>query len=137
MGQHLQFFPEDRRRHTRVPLDIPVSYRPNGDARRGRAFNLSAGGLGLRPEAAIGSNVAVVVEFCLPPRTETCWAAGRIRWQQGAEDHTCGIEFSAVPEETRRQVLIYIVKLLETAVGDAEAASPREDEEHGPGRISD
>lgn len=116
MGQRNPFPPgDDRRRYPRVPLDTSVGYRPNGDARPGRALNLSAGGLAFRPAEPLDPDTIVVVEFSLPPESDPIEVTGRVRWQQAAEEPACGIEFTDMTDEARQQILAYIERLLRAA----------------------
>ncbi len=116
MGQRTPPSPGDRRRGPRVPLDTTVNYRPNGDARPGRALNVSASGLAFCPDEALEPGTLVVVEFRLPPDAEPIEASGRVRWQEADPGPACSLEFTDLSDEARQQILAYIEHVLRAAV---------------------
>lgn len=116
----------ERRRSPRIHLDTTVNYRPNGDARRGHALNVGAGGLGFQPEEAVDPETVLLVEFVVPPEEDPIQATARVRWNEGGDDPACGVEFTEITDEARAQILNYIERILEEAVRVADVTRRRE-----------
>jgi hypothetical protein len=113
----LDSWPE-RRRHNRVPVDLPVrlsTIDPEMDARTGRPYfrasremcaNLSPGGLFIKTRDPISPGRRVLIELHFPDGSPL-EAVGRIAWSKrvlapvgsGSEDDGVGIEILGAPPD--------------------------------------
>jgi uncharacterized protein (TIGR02266 family) len=116
-SQPVEPWAERRRRHPRVPVELPVrlsTIDPQIDPRTGRPYfrasreicaNLSRGGLFIRTRDPISPGRRVLIELHLPDG-QPVEAVGRIAWSKrvlapagGAEDDGVGIEILGAPGE--------------------------------------
>lgn len=115
----------ERRRETRMPLQIFLNEYVDDRPQRCMSLNLSPNGLYLnrlslakerrptrlrypQPDKLVG------LEFELPDTSEVIWAAGRVRY--GAQDayfHGTGVTFDSMAEFHRRIVRDYVLEFRE------------------------
>jgi uncharacterized protein (TIGR02266 family) len=117
----------ERRRHRRVPVELPVrlsTIDPELDPRTGRPYfrasremcaNLSRGGLFVRTRDPISPGRRVLIELHFPDG-RPLEAVGRIAWSKrvlaptgGAEDDGVGVEILGAPPEQLEALETFLV----------------------------
>ncbi|MGA7077172.1 MAG: response regulator [Terriglobales bacterium] len=91
---------ENRRRHTRVPIQTEVTCRAGSRTMRGLTWNLSQGGMqvevdGLRPQDTVR------VSFQLPASGKSLEAEGKVVW---AKENRQGIQFTNVSSQDEQLI---------------------------------
>jgi CheY-like chemotaxis protein len=97
---------ENRRRHTRVPLQTPVICDAGSRNMQGVSWNLSSGGI----QVEIGNlrpGDAVKLSWRLPRSGIAIEAAGVVIWEKGQRQ---GIQFTKMSTQTRETLQQYIAE---------------------------
>jgi len=106
---------------TRVPVDFDVRCgKTNGTLLRGRALNLSTGGIFIITAEPLILVERLSVEFLLPGSSNPIQLEGESVWSRSCSDgmggdnppHVAGIKFINVPERYRHILQDYILGML-------------------------
>ena len=106
---------------TRVPVDFNVRCgQANGTILKGRALNLSTGGLFIITSESLVVGERLMVEFLLPGSLTPINIIGESVWSRSSSDgrgedkppHVAGIKFIDVPERYRHILQDYILEML-------------------------
>ena len=93
---------EDRRRHDRVPLKIPVDYTSVDAFFTEFSANINEGGMFVEMEEPPELGTVVQLQFKLPGGENDVQVEGRIAWTSDGKDENAagvGIEFQNLPPE--------------------------------------
>ena len=93
---------EDRRRHERVSLKIPVDYTSVDAFFTEFSANINQGGMFIEMEDPPGLGTQVQLQFALPGGEQPVQVEGRIAWTSDGKDDSpagVGIEFQNLPAE--------------------------------------
>lgn len=91
----------ERRRHSRVALEAPVSFVAAGDPAvfRGTARDISLGGIFFQARHVLPLGTELVVTILLPDQVEEISLPGVVRWQR---PDGMGVEFALLGERETR-----------------------------------
>lgn len=97
---------EDNRGHERVPVQLLVDYRSEGNYLFDFCRDLGAGGVFIETKKPLSHGSVVELTFTLPDSKQTLEAKGRVIWVQGAvpEKHLpagMGVQFEEFTAEQR------------------------------------
>ena len=97
----------DRRRHERVPLKIPVDYSSVDAFFTEFSANINEGGMFVALDDAPDLGTLVQLQFALPGRAEPVHVEGRIAWKSDGKDGSpagVGIEFQNISTDVRETI---------------------------------
>ena len=98
------------RKEARLPVSFGVSASSNGGGTsNARALNLSASGMLLETESALGMQEEIQLQFQLPPAPDPVRVAGQV--VRLAAPSQFGVEFRVVGPEESRRILRYLATL--------------------------
>jgi uncharacterized protein (TIGR02266 family) len=98
---------ENRRRYTRVPLQIEVTCRQESRTLRGRTWNLSQGGMQV-DAGSLTPGETVRVSFRLPNSAGTIETQGTVVW---AKEDRQGIQFANLGSQHQEEVREFIAQV--------------------------
>ena len=93
---------QERRRHGRVPLKIPVDYTSVDAFFTEFSANINAGGMFVEMEEPPELGTVVQLQFSLPGDEQDVQVEGRIAWTSDGKDESAagvGIEFQNLPAD--------------------------------------
>ncbi|MGB9600666.1 MAG: PilZ domain-containing protein [Myxococcota bacterium] len=100
---------EEKRAHTRVPIDIWVEESRDGELYYQRTANISEGGLFFERTVPHPKGTIVNLKFTLPNQTEPIKVKGEIvNLPNDAEGLGMGIKFLDLTDEQKKAILNYI-----------------------------
>lgn len=100
---------EEKRAHTRVPIDIWVEESKDGELYYQRTANISEGGLFFERTVPHPKGTIVNLKFTLPNQTEPIMVKGEIvNLPNDAEGLGMGIKFLDLTETQKKAILDYI-----------------------------
>ncbi len=105
---------EERRRHERVALKIPVDYTSVDAFFTEFSSNVNEGGMFVEMENAPELGTQVQLQFDLPGHNESIQVEGRIAWMSDGKDGSppgVGIEFQNLPSDVRETINRVVRKL--------------------------
>ena len=97
---------EEKRKHKRVPLHVPIECRAGQTTREARAENVSISGLLIRTEAPFAEDEEIAIRFSLPASTEAIHCRARVA--HIVPDAFMGVEFIALPQDSLDRIEKYI-----------------------------
>ena len=97
---------EDNRGHQRVPVQLLVDYRSEGNYLFDFCRDLGTGGVFIETDNSLSHGSVVELTFTLPDSKETLEARGRVMWVQGAVPEKnlvagMGVQFEEFTAEQR------------------------------------
>jgi ActR/RegA family two-component response regulator len=109
----------ERRRYFRCPLEIPAEIRgPDLQIVRGKALNISEGGIAIATSVSLKTGVQVQVIFTLPDRESQFAVASTICWcSQGC----FGLQFTSLPPHLASELQEWLARRLEESLPDSVA----------------
>ena len=102
-------FPENRRRHTRVPLNTEVSCTRGDQTMRGVTWNISQGGIQLEIKG-LKQGDTITMSFVLPHPKKLIKAEGVVAWER---EERQGLYFTSMGLTEQALVRDYITKTAE------------------------
>ena len=105
---------DERRRHERVALKIPVDYTSVDAFFTEFSSNVNEGGMFVEMEDAPDLGTQVQLEFDLPGHNEPIQVEGRVAWTSDGKDGSppgVGIEFQNLPPDARETINSIVRKL--------------------------
>ncbi|MFQ5791782.1 MAG: response regulator, partial [Acidobacteriota bacterium] len=112
----------ERRREKRVSVSLDVLCSWNGERVRGKALNLSNGGVFLRPEKAPPQGVAITVALQLPGRAQRIELVGTVA--RVVERTGVGVKFTKCPPADRKLLAEFIDNMVETLPPERVVSQP-------------
>lgn len=99
----------ERRKHWRVPYELPVTYSlPSFPrSRKSKTINVSSGGVMFLVDHPITTDSAIDIRLSLPHKAVK--ATGKVKWAKKIDDfHHLGIQFSQIRSDDRKRLADYI-----------------------------
>jgi len=97
---------ENRRRHTRVPLQTPITCITGSGTMQGTVWNLSMGGMQIEA-GEVQPGTSIQLFFQLPRSTASVEAVGMVVW---AKEHRQGIQFTKNSAQTAQAIQEFITE---------------------------
>ena len=107
MASSRQSGSDDRRRHDRVPLKIPVDYTSVDAFFTEFSANINEGGMFVEMDDPPELGTLVQLQFDLPGRLGAVQVEGRIAWMSDGKDDSpagVGVEFQNLPSNVRETI---------------------------------
>lgn len=101
----------EKRKHPRLPVNLPATYRSTGLVQDVRVSNLSKTGLSIACEETEPLGTEAEVLLSLPAEQEPIPLQGVVIWVSSNPDHPgMGIQFRDLPAEARSALTNYLMR---------------------------
>ena len=97
---------QEKRKHKRVPLHVPIECRAGQTILEARAENVSINGLLIRTETPFPEDEEIAVRFSLPASSDVIQCRARVA--HTVPDAFMGVEFRDLPQESLDRLEKYI-----------------------------
>jgi uncharacterized protein (TIGR02266 family) len=108
----------ERRRNTRIPIEIPVQLVSAGGAVNTKTSDLGEGGLAIQAAQRLDSGVTMGIQFTLPGSEQRIEARGEIAWVNAGR--SAGLRFTEISPQSQEK----IKQWLDTQAPDLEGDDP-------------
>ena len=105
---------EERRRHSRVPLEMRVDYTSVDAFFTEFTANINEGGMFIQMDEPVPLDTQVQLQFALPGEGEPIQVGGRVAWTSDGKDDSppgIGVQFQHLGSEVREQINAVVRKL--------------------------
>jgi len=104
----------ERRRYFRCPVEIPAVIRgPDMQVVRGKALNISEGGIAIASSVSLKTGIHVQVEFILPDRESQFAVEATICW---CSEGCFGLQFTSLPSHLASELQEWLSRRLEESL---------------------
>ena len=97
---------EEKRKHKRAPLHVPIECRAGQTTLEARAENVSISGLLIRTESPFAEDAEIAIRFSLPASSEAIHCRARVA--HTVPDAFMGVEFLDLPQESLDRIEKFI-----------------------------
>ena len=96
---------QEKRRHKRVSLQVPVACRSGQVSREARAENVSASGMLIRTTTPFAEDEEITLQFALPGSSHRIECLARVA--HAVPDAFMGVEFVDLPQDLFKRIEEY------------------------------
>ena len=97
---------QEKRKHKRVPLHVPIECQAGQTTLQARAENVSVSGLLIRSETPFPEDEEITIRFSLPASSEVIQCRARVA--HTVPDAFMGVEFLDLPQDSLDRIEKYI-----------------------------